>query len=114
MKTLFATLAFLLLTVPLYAATINLAWDAKTVGDTRTHVRIYERTGAVTPYTYTLVATAIEPATTVTVPSVTAGTHTYVARGWNGQSESADSNAVSAVILALPGVIQNVTITITP
>ena len=112
MRSLFVIL-WLLLAVTAMAANVNLAWDAKLPADTRTSVRIYERTG-VTPYTYTLVATALEPATTVTLPSVTQGTHTYVARGWNTQSESVDSNAVSTVILAVPGVVTNVTITITP
>ena len=112
MKKLFVIL-WLLFAVTAMAANVNLAWDSKSVGDTRTHVRIYERTG-VTPYTYTLVATAVEPATTVMLPGVTQGTHTYIARGWNGQSESLDSNAVSTVILAVPGVVTNVTITITP
>ena len=115
MKKLFAVLTIVaLLSIPLYAATVNLAWDPKPVGDTRTHVRIYERTGAVAPYTYTLVATATEPATTVAIPNVSQGTKTYIARGWNGQSESGDSNAVSTVILAVPGTVTNVIITITP
>lgn len=103
-----------LMATPLFGATVTLAWDPKPTGDTRTHVRIYERTGAAAPFAYTLIGTAIEPATTIVLSSVPAGSHTYVARAWNGQSESADSNAVSVVILAVPGTVTNVTISITP
>ena len=112
MKKLFVIL-WLMFAVFAMAANVNLAWDAKAPADTRTSVRIYERSGA-SPYAYTLVATALEPATSVTLTGVAQGSRTYIGRGYNGQSESADSNAVSIVILAIPGVVTNVTITITP
>lgn len=94
------------------AVNLKFQWDAKTAGDTRTSVRIYERTGTVAPYTYTQVAEVAEPAITVTVNNVSAGTHTYVARGWNGQQESVDSNAVTSVVLNAPSAPTTVTITI--
>jgi hypothetical protein len=113
MKRFLSMLLWLLLMPTLFAAVnVKLQWDAKLAGDTRTNVRIYERTGAVAPYTYTQVAEVAEPTVLATIPNVAPGTHTYIARAWNGQQESADSNAPTAIILVPPGTITNVTITI--
>jgi hypothetical protein len=40
------------------------------------------------------------------------GTHYYVARSYNGQAESANSNEVTAIILGVPSAPTTVTITI--
>jgi hypothetical protein len=115
MKRLFLALALCLaVAATSLAATVNLTWDAKPSADTRVAVRIYERFGTAAPYTYTQIGTVSEPTNTFIVPAVTVGTHTYVVTGVNSSGESAYSNAVSAVILAIPGVVTNVTITITP
>ena len=87
---------------------VNLAWDAKVTGDTRSSVRVYEKVGI----TYTQVAEVLEPAVVATVKNVSAGTHTYVVRAWNSQQESADSNSVQAVILQAPQAPTTVTITV--
>ncbi len=76
-------------------------------------VRCYERAGAAAPYTYTLAATAPGAATTLTISNLAVGTHTYIVRSWNGQQESADSNAVSATILPVPSSPTTLTIVVT-
>ena len=95
-------------------AQVNLRfqWDAKQGGDSRTAVRIYERIGAVAPFTFTQVAEVAEPATTVTVLNVLPGTHNFVARAWNGQQESGDSNMVTSVVLGAPAAPTSVVITV--
>jgi hypothetical protein len=112
MKKLLA-IGFWLLIAGSAMAAVNLKfqWDVKPGGDTRTSVRIYERTGT-GPYTFTQVAEVAEPAVTVTVNNVTPGVHSYVARGWNGQEESGDSNLVTSAVLAAPGIPTTVTITV--
>jgi hypothetical protein len=88
---------------------VKLQWDARPSGDTRISVRIYERSGS-GPYSYTQVAEVAEPVMTATLSNVASGAHTYVARGWNGQQESPDSNAVTTTVLSAPGAPTNVTI----
>ena len=87
---------------------VKLAWDAKAVGDTRTSVRVYERSGTV----YTQIVEATEPSSVVTLANVTTGTHYYVVRSWNGQQESGNSNEVTTVILQAPATPTTLTITI--
>lgn len=112
MKKLLSAILWLTLAGCAFAGvSVKLQWDAKATGDTRTSVRIYERTG-VAPYTYTLVGEVSEPATTLTLNNVAVGAHTYVARGYNGQQESTDSNSVQSVILQQPAAPTTVTITI--
>jgi hypothetical protein len=107
-----ALLALFLFALPLNSAVnLKFQWDAKLAGDTRTHVRIYEKVTG-TPVTYTQLAEVPEPVVNVTITGVLSGTHSYVARGWNGQEESADSNVVTITVLTVPGVPTNVTITI--
>ena len=95
-------------------ATVNLAWDPMPSGQQWTQVRAYERIGTVAPFTYTLVGTVSgsPPANTVAIPNVAVGTHTYVVRAYNGQSESADSNSVQGVILSQPLAPSTIVITI--
>jgi len=97
------------------AANVTLAWDPMPAGQAWTAVRAYERTGAIGSYVYTLVGTSTgsPPAPTVTIPNVSVGTHTYVVRAYNGQSESVDSNAVQGIILSVPTAPVTVTITVT-
>ena len=104
----------MLLATSIAAAAVNvrLAWDPKPAGETWTEVRCSERTGTVAPYTYTLAGTVAGGVTTVTIPNVAAGSHTYIVRSFNGQQESADSNAVTTTILSVPTSPGNVTITI--
>ncbi len=109
MKTILSAILWLALAVSAFAGVnLKLAWDPKPAGDTRTSTRIYEKVGT----TYTQVAEVQEPATTVTLTNVAIGTHTYVARAWNGQQESVDSNSVQSVILQAPQAPTTVTITV--
>jgi hypothetical protein len=112
MKKLFVL--FFLMAMSLQAATVNLAWDAMPAGQAWTEVRCYERTGASAPYTYTLkgTVTGVPPTNTISITGVATGTHTYVVRAYNGQSESADSNSVQGIILAVPNAPTTITITI--
>jgi hypothetical protein len=98
----------------IYAATVNLAWDAMPSGQQWTEVRCYERIGASAPYTYTLKGTVAgtPPTNAISITGVATGTHTYVVRAYNGQSESVDSNSVQGVILAVPNMPTTITITI--
>lgn len=106
-KLLFALLMLFSLT-SMAAVNVKLQWDAKPTGDTRTSVRIYEHVGTA----YNQVGEVTEPAVTITLTGVATGSHSYVARAWNGQSESGNSNEVTTVILATPGAPTTVTITI--
>ena len=121
MKRLLFVIASLMLfaSIASAAATVNLAWDAMPAGQAWTAVKCYERTGAAAPYTYTLVGQTptvvppTAPVTTLSIPNVATGTHVYVVRSYNGQSESADSNSVQGVILAVPTAPTTITITVT-
>jgi hypothetical protein len=113
-KFLICLAVFMFLAESALAGRVQIGWDAKSVGDTRTSVRVYERTGAAAPYTYTKVGEVSEPTTTLTLPSVGVGSHTYIARAWNGQAESVDSNSVTATILQAPAAPSTVVITIVP
>lgn len=96
-------------TLSAFALDIKLAWDPMPAGQTWTAVRIYERVGTV----YTQVGQVVPPVATVTLASVTTGTHYYVARSYNGQSESVNSNEVMVTVLTVPGAPTALTITIT-
>lgn len=110
-----ATLLLLLaLAPPAFGVGVNLAWDPRPASDSRTFVRIFERTGAAAPYIYTQVAQVAEPATSFTLATVSPGIHVYVVRGYNGQGESPDSNAVTTIVLTVPGTITNLTATFVP
>lgn len=106
-------LLLLALAAPAFGVGVNLAWDPRPASDSRTFVRIFERTGAA-PYNYTQVAQVAEPATTFTLATVSPGIHVYVVHGYNGQSESPDSNAVTTIVLTVPGTITNLTATFVP
>jgi hypothetical protein len=114
MKRFLSMILWLLLIPALFGATnVVFQWDAEPGGQAWTQVRIYERTGTAAPYTYALVGSAACPGCiTYTAVNVATGTHTYIARSYNGQSESVDSNPVTAVILAVPSAPTTVTITI--
>ena len=93
---------------------VNLQWDAKKQGDSRTSVRIYERTGTGTPYSYgSVLADVPDPTPSTVLQNISPGSHTYIARavtkGTNGipEQESADSNAVTIVVLAPPAIPTN-------
>jgi hypothetical protein len=106
-------LALLLVGLPAFSAVnIRLAWDIKPASETWTEVRCYERIGATAPYTYVLAGTVAGTVSTITLPNVTAGQHSYIVRAYNGQQESADSNVVTTTILSVPTAPGNVTITI--
>jgi hypothetical protein len=97
------------------AATVTLSWDTMPAGQQWTEVRVYERIGSAVPYTYNLLNKVIgtPPANTIAITNVPVGTHTYVVRSYNGQSESVDSNSVPAIILSVPSAPTTITITIT-
>jgi hypothetical protein len=116
-KLAFLLTTFLALTIVSQAATVTLTWDTMPAGQSWTKVVAYERTG-VAPYTYTKVgetATVVPPIVPVNTLSLQAatGTHTYIVRSTNGQSESPDSNSVQGIILAIPTSPTTITITIT-
>jgi hypothetical protein len=116
-KVILLLLFFLFLSTIALSATVTLAWDPMPAGQAWTKVLIYEQIG-VAPYTYTLVGqtpTVVPPTAPLTTTSfaATTGTHTYVARASNGQSESVNSNAVQGIILATPSSPTTITITIT-
>lgn len=98
------------------AADVKLQWDAKLATDVRTGVRVYERfTNATTgAFTYANIGFALDPVNIFTVTNVTSGTHTYVVRAYNAQSESKDSAAVIAIILVNVNEVTGLTITIIP
>jgi len=109
MKKILAMALWLLLMPALWAAVnVNLSWDAMPAGQSWTQVRLYERVGTV----YTQVGQVVPPVATITLASVAVGTHYYVARSYNGQAESANSNEVTAIILGVPSAPTTVTITI--
>lgn len=112
----FLILVLLILTFVAFADAANLqfGWDPKPAGDARNRVRVYERTGSAAPYSYNWVGEVLEPTQSFTLNGVPAGSHVYVARGFNGQTESGDSNAVSVVIVAIPGAVTNLTVTFVP
>lgn len=93
------------------AIDVRLAWDPAPAGESWSTVRIYEKSSA-TPPVYTLVAEVAGGETTVTIRSVSVGMHNYVARAWNGQVESDDSNTALINILPQPKAPTTLTITI--
>jgi len=116
-KLLNFTLLFLLFSSIAYAGTVTLAWDTMPAGQVWTKVIAYERIGT-SPYTYTKVGetpTVVPPVAPVSTLSFQAaiGTHTYIVRSSNSQSESPDSNSVQGIILAVPSSPTTITITIT-
>ena len=66
---------------------ITLAWDAPEEGINWTEVRIYEVKGS----EYSLVATVPVPDTQVSF-EIVKGRHCFIARAFNGEEESRDSN----------------------
>lgn len=87
-------IALLLFALTASASDVILTWDPMPAGQSWTHVRIYERTGAAAPYTYTRKAEVTGDKTTATIADVAPGVHVYVARSVNGW-ESVDSNPSS-------------------
>jgi hypothetical protein len=103
MKRLSLFLIFLMLACCAQAATVILSWDAMPSGQTWTAVRIYERVGAASPYTYTQIISIPCPSCTTATFTVTpVGNHTYIARSYDGTVESADSNGVVVTVTAPP------------
>jgi hypothetical protein len=120
LKKIFCFVVLLMFALPIIAqaATVTLAWDPMPAGQAWTKVQAYERTGTITPYTYVKVGetpSVVPPAAPVNTLAFQAaiGTHTYIVRSTNGQSESGDSNAVQGIILATPSSPTTITITIT-
>ena len=107
MKLLFAAL-FMLLGLPVRAATVNLAWDLAP-GETWSNVRLYEKIGT----NYTLKIEVAGTATTASIANVSVGTHIYIARAYAGGLESEDSNTATANINpSQPGQLRIVAVTI--
>lgn len=110
MKRIILIAALLLFAVPAMAATVTLAWDPMPAGQSWTGVTAYEQIGTV--YTQVAKVTGTPPASTLSFQATT-GTHTYVVRSTNGQSESPNSNSVQGIILSTPTTPTTITITIT-
>jgi hypothetical protein len=103
------------------AGTINFSWDSEPapgVGQSLWQaVRIYECPGTASSYACgpVPVVTASQTSpfnyssfpTSVSLLNVSAGSHNYIARGWDGTNESADSNFVTTVIGVLPATPTN-------
>jgi len=85
-------------------------WD-KVPGQTWEKVRIYQRSGAAAPYTYTLKAEVDGSQTTATVTNTVPGM-IFIARSTMGFMESNDSNAVGIKPDA-PGTFRVITTTTT-
>ncbi len=96
---------------PLMAAEVKLAWDPMPAGESWTHVRAYERSGAAPNYTYVRVGEVAAPLAEMNIANVVPGQHTYIVRSFNSTWESGDSNSVGTP--AVPGAPGRVTITIT-
>jgi len=88
----------LVIASPAAAADVKLAWDPMPAGEAWTEVRIFE----VISYDFVLKATVPATQTTATVQNVSIGTHSYVARSFNGTQESLNSNTASTTILPRP------------
>jgi hypothetical protein len=106
-------LMVLLVPLTLSAADVKIAWDAGVGWPVDTVVRIYEKpaTGAIV-----LVGTSIPLATTLTIPNVASGAHTYLGRAFSATlgMESDDSNSATAKVLVPPGNVRaTIVITIT-
>ena len=111
MKRLAMLLGMLLFfALPGLAADITFVWDPAPAGQTWTKVRLYERTGTTSPYGYALKGEVAGAATTITITGVAPGAHTYIARSYDGQWESADSNTASTG--AVPTTPGNIRITV--
>lgn len=76
------------------AADVKLAWDPMPADQAWEKVRIYEKVGA----TYTQKGEVAGNLTQITLTGITPGTHILIARAFQTQLESADSNTVTAVI----------------
>jgi hypothetical protein len=72
------------------AATLTFAWDPVPPDQNWIKVRLYEKSGT----TYTLLIEVAGTATQATITNVTPGTHSFVARSFDGTWESGDSNVV--------------------
>jgi hypothetical protein len=105
MKRLLLLLTLLLCTSACFAGSVNLAWDPMPVTESWTLVRIYERTGTADNYTYVNRVEVPAALTSISLTGVKSGSHTYVARAFDGTVESVDSNSVTATIL--PGAPAN-------
>ena len=91
MRKLLLALLMLMPTV-VEAADVTLAWDARVGGEAWQNVRAYEKVGT----TYTRVGEVAGAVTTLTIPNVVPGVHTYIVRSFaTPWGESVDSNAVS-------------------
>lgn len=107
-------LGILFLAVSVQAATLNFSWTIP-AGENWTSVRIYERTGAAAPYTYTKIAEVACPGCTSVSANVSDASHTWIARSWNGQAESVDSTTATWSIPKPPSTFTVTgTLTLTP
>lgn len=95
MRRILILIAFLCLVASVQAADITFAWDPMPAGQQWEKVRLYERTGTAGNYQYTLKGEVDGNLTTMTIPGVTPGTHTFIARSYANSWESADSNTVT-------------------
>lgn len=89
------------------AADLRFEWDAAPAGQTWKTVRVYERTGAASPFTYALKGEVAGNLTTMSITGVAPGRHVYIARSFDGNWESADSNtAETGAVPTAPGNIR--------
>jgi hypothetical protein len=89
-RILSAAALILLMAASTYAATLTFAWDPKPVDQNWTKVRLYEKSGTA----YTLLIEVAGTSTQATVTNITPGSHSFVARSFDGTWESGDSNVV--------------------
>lgn len=92
MKTLFALISLVALTLTAFGASVTLAWDANPPAENVSEYRIYEKVG--TNY----VQVGFTTGTTITITGVASGTHTYVATAFNGIESDYSNEALANVV----------------
>lgn len=102
MKPMKTLLSFLLIASSAFADTAVLSWDASPASEGVTSYVVYELVGAVWQ------SRGESPTPTLTLTSITAGTHTFAVTAKNLHGESSRSS--SAVLPALPAPPANVRI----
>jgi hypothetical protein len=111
-KSIMLAVALLMLTIPVWATDIFLAWSPMPADQHWISVRVYERVGSVD----TKIGESSVPDNTFTVKDVSPGVHVYFVRSYDGTWESDNSNTVSTggVPLSPQGLSIRVVITIAP
>jgi hypothetical protein len=81
--------------------TVTLAWDTYPAPSKISGFNVYEYDSIAQTYTF-IVAVPSPTATTVTLPAVAIGTHTYVITAYGPTGESAYSNQATATVPSPP------------